>query len=296
MSGGRKFFLPVLLIGLTVGCAAPTVQNLQVAEQGREEAGRLLSAFGEAVRQDSPHLVEPLLAPTLSRGKAREILNCTEAVVWLRRYTGYKIDAEAVLRGVGWRKWESGAFWVKVPCTNSMGRRFKDRFALARVDGQWSIYDLELTGPRSGDALDPPEEVRKQLWPKIQVILDNMREGHISEIFYELPEEDACRKRSPKLSWWRRLLRLSPGSQGIYDDLERLEEFLISDWPLAEEVYGLAYVPTRGIMAVYQVPYVWPEGGIREADILRIQIVFMKSGETWTFYTLRLSGKGIPYS
>ncbi len=297
MSGRRKFFLPVLLIGLTVGCASPTVQNLQVAEQGREEARRLLSDFGEAVRLDSPDRVERLLTPTLSPGKAWEILNSTEEVIWLRRYTGYKVDVEAVLPGVGWRKWDSGVFWVNVPCTNSGGQRFKDRFRLARVDGQWSICDLELTEPRSGDVLDAPEEVQKQLWPKMQFILDNLKkEGRITEIYYALPDENSARKRPPKQSWWRRLLGLGPGPQDIYTDMQMLKDFDFANWPQAEEVYALAYVPPKGIMAVYQVRYTWPEGGILEPDVLRIRIIFRKSGETWTFDTLRLSGKGIPYS
>lgn len=298
MSIGARPLTLFLLVGLTVGCAGPTPQDLAAAARGREQAARLLGTFAVAVRLDAPELVPPLLAPTLGEGKARELERQVEGVIWLRRYTGYALDAEGALADAGWRKWREGPVRLKVPCTNADGQRFEDEFELTMVDRQWRIRDFRLSRPREGDALDLPDAVADQVWPQVRSILNNMKEGHVSDVYYQLPDKPACRYRPPKLSWWERLLGRGPGGWlNIYRDLDRMKRFIVSEhWPEPQDARDLVRVPPDRFMAVYEVPYVWPEGGIEQTDTLRIELVFRNVGDTWTFYTLRLSCAGIPYS
>ncbi len=254
----------------------------------------MLDTFAAAIRQDTPEVVEALLAPELSGGMARELRKRAESVVWLQRYSGYTLDSQGALDRVSRKDWQRGAFRVEVRASNDQGERLRHEFGLVLVDGHWRIRDFKLTEPAQGDAIDPPAAVKAEVMPQLAFILENMKEGRMADVFYELPDRDVCRRRSVKLSWWQKIF--SGGAGGwlsLYDDLERAKQFHFPDWPDPDEVYAWAYATPGGIMAVYEVPYVWREGGIDEPDMLSIRVIFMKTDDRWRLYTLRLIGKGI---
>jgi hypothetical protein len=56
------------------------------------------------------------------------------------------------------------------------------------------------------------------------------------------------------------------------------------------------YDSPHTIAVLYKLPYLWLEGGVSEPDVLRVKLIFSSTREGWAFYTIRLSGKGIPYS
>ena len=114
-------------------------------------------------------------------------------------------------------------------------------------------------------------------------------------VLYELPEEPSSRYRATKCTWWQRVTTDAPRAIHVLSDLERLQKFTMLDWPAPDEV-AFAYGPGNAVVAFYEIPYVWPEAGIEEADVLRVEFVFLPREEGWTFFQLRLVGEGIPYS
>jgi len=279
------------------GCAGLPSKEEPEVRALRQQAANVLDTFAAALRHDTPELVDPLLAPALSGGRSRELKKRAENVVWLQRYEGYTLDSEAALADVSRKELQRGAFRVEVPASNQRGERLEHEFELVLIDGHWRIRDFQITDPAPGDALDLPAAVKDEIMPQLVFVLENMKLGRTADVFYELPDINVCRHRPIRLSWWQNLFSgKSGGWLSLYEDLERTKQFHFPDWPEPDEVYGWAYVPPGGVMAVYEVPYIWREGGINEPDVLRIHVIFMKMEGQWRFYTLRLSGEGIPYT
>jgi len=285
----------VLVVMVSVGCAMPSQQELRAAGDARAQAAQLLDTFALAVRQDNEDLVASLLSRSLSPGEAGALLNRVRRVSWLKRYTGYRVDSARAVRRVGWRQWVLGRARVEASCTNLAGERFTDVFGFVRDGEQWAICDVELNGPVPGDELDLPQDVMVELRPTLEGFLDNLRNGRIADVMYDLPKESLLRE--PKTSFWDRLWGNVPdGPVNIYADLETMQNFSFSQWPEADKPHVVLYVPPGGIDVRYLVPYAWPAGGVEETDMLHVDIIFMKDGGRWTVRSLRLSGKGIPFS
>jgi hypothetical protein len=150
--------------------------------------------------------------------------------------------------------------------------------------------------PRPGDTLEPPEEVRKQVEPKVRHLMTELREGRLGAVLYELPESPSARRRPLTLSWWQSLwIPSEPGIQ-VIEDLEKMRGFSIRTWPDAEARLHYVYDAPGTMAVVYELSYVWLAGGIDTPDTLRLKFIFQRGAEGWTFYALYLSAKAIPYS
>lgn len=150
--------------------------------------------------------------------------------------------------------------------------------------------------PEPGDALDPPQEVRQQIGPKVRGMMSEMKDGRMAAILYELPDKSSARERPLTLPWWQSFwMSRTPGIP-IVQDLGIMRQFTMRAWPDPQREPRYVYDSPDTIAVLYELPYVWLEGGIDKTDILRLKFIFLKASEGWTFYTVHLSAKAIPYS
>ena len=138
--------------------------------------------------------------------------------------------------------------------------------------------------------------VRRAIEPQARELMADLEGGHYSSVMYALPKDQASRFRPPVLSWWERLIGSSVAGISVLSDLETMQEFSILAWPDLQAVPQLVYDSPNVIAVLYEVPYVWLRGGVSETDVLRMKLLYRKTPDGWTFFSIRLSGKAIPSS
>lgn len=286
----------VVLSALAVGCAAATPEDLMASRAGSEQVARLLESFADAVRMKDPAMVRPLLSPLLGPDQVVEREARLREASWLASYSGYALDTPLALLGTSWRRWRRPELDLEVPGTATFGRRFEDEFELVRIDGEWRIDDFHMTRPREGDVLQPPEGVKRQLEAKARQITADLQAGRIGSVLSELPSKGSGLFREPTRSFWQKLFGMSAPQVPLYYDFELLGKLTVTRWPQPEDPVVFCYAGSGCVAVHYELPYVWPEGGIRQKDILRMSLIFLDTQQGWAFYSIRLSGKAIPYS
>jgi hypothetical protein len=286
----------VVLSALAVGCAAATPEDLMASRAGSEQAQRLLESFADAVRAKDPTMLRPLLSLWLGPDEIGEREARLKEASWLASYSGYTLDASQAVSAVSWRVWRRTEIELEVPGTAAFGRRFEDEFELVRTDGEWRLRDFHMTQPREGDVLEPPEGVKRELEAKARQVTADLQAGRIGSVLSELPSKGSGLFREPTLSFWQKLFGMSVPPVPLYYDFELLGKLMVTRWPQPEDPVVFRYAGSGCVAVHYELSYVWPEGGIRQRDILRMSLIFLDTQQGWAFYSIRLSGKAIPYS
>jgi len=264
-------------------------------ERGKEQVVLLLDTLAQAVRLREPALIEPLLPPGMPQQQVEVMKEQLERTTWLQLYKGYTVDAEAAVKRVKWQRWREGAATVTVPGANSMGDHMVDVVSVVRVEDKWYIRNIGLARPMPGDAVEPPEEIMQAIRPLVRQTMADLRAGNAGPIHYRLPK--GAQFRMPKRSWWQKITSAQEvGPIPILDDIRLVQRFSIHRWPGPDEPFYLAYLAPNRLTAFYDVPYDWPEGGINEPDIMRIEMTFQQDTEGWSLYILRLFGKAFLFS
>lgn len=277
------------------GCVTPTPEELEIVEDARTQTAALLESFEEVVTSGDPAKLEPILSPQRTTELKLLEFQVLQAN-WLEAYRGYELDAEKALAQTDWQIWLNRKVRVTVPGYNVFGEEVLDRFEFLKINDDWRIRDFKLQTPEPGDVLNPPDYIKKALQPVAAQVLENLKSNRTIPIMYMLPEDVRSRFREPRATFWDRLFKGGiPEFIPIFDDLETVEFLSIREWPAPDDVsYG--YAEGGGIMAVYEVPYAWPEGGITEPDIMRVEVVFLKGPEGWVLHTIYLVGEAFPWS
>jgi hypothetical protein len=283
-------------LATAAGCATPTPADMLVAQTGKQEAQDLLDAFAHAVREKDPAPISSLLSPTLRPREADQLEARLARASWLERYSGYAPDIDRALDQAGWRDWKGTELRLVLSGTGAFGPTTEDEITLAKAGGKWRISGCKMAEPRPGDALDPPQAVRQQVEPKVRHMMAELKEGRMAAIVYELPDKASARERPLTLSGWQSLWMSSTPGISVVEDLEMMRQFTVLAWPDPQAELQYVYDSSGTIAVFYEVPYVWLAGGIDKADILRLKFIFLKGSEGWTFYTVHLSAKAIPYS
>jgi hypothetical protein len=297
MSRVKLLSLGAVFLGVAAaGCAAPTPQDLQAADAGRQQAERAIQALARAVVDKDPALITPFLSPRLSPRDVSLLQSRLEQASWLERYSGYTPDLVEALGGTSWRDWRRPEVCLAVPVVAAYGQTSEDELTLEKVEDEWLIKGLQMAEPRPGDLLDPPAAVRRAIEPQARELMADLEGGHYSSVMYALPKDQASRFRPPVLSWWERLIGSSVAGISVLSDLETMQEFSILAWPDLQAVPQLVYDSPNVIAVLYEVPYVWLRGGVSETDVLRMKLLYRKTPDGWTFFSIRLSGKAIPSS
>ncbi|MHC4789083.1 MAG: hypothetical protein ACYS8K_07765 [Planctomycetota bacterium] len=267
---------------LAAGCVAPNPQQRQAAEAGRARAAALLASFAAAVGQKDSDGLPPLLDPLMSQREVR------------RRYS---LEVESALEGLSWRDWQEDELEIRVEGSNAAREELEDEFQLVRTEGEWYVWDFTLAEPERGERLDPPPDVVAEILPRVRQIVELLKEGSAGPLLYQLPDDPSSKYRMPKLSWWEKLkFGKSVPPIHLSTDMAVLQRFSFGRWPDPEEDLYFVHASSSTITAVYEVPYLWPAGGVSETDILRVEMTFLQEEQGWSLFRLRFVGEGILYS
>ncbi|MHC4592812.1 MAG: hypothetical protein ACYS8L_08985, partial [Planctomycetota bacterium] len=287
----------LVLAGLLSGCITPTPQELEAAETARAQAAILLGSFEKAMQQKDVRLLQPLLAPTLRPREVRELENHARAAMLLEVYTGYTLDLEAAFARTHWQDWSRGDVQAWVRGTNQYDETFRDRFHLVEARGAWWIRGFRLDQPRAGDHIVPSDRIKAQILPKAAQLLERLKNRELATIYYDLPDDPAARNRMPTQTFWESIFQGdAPPAISVLDDIRVFHKLSISDWPDPRGDAVFVYVPPNGVGVVYEIPYAWPGGGVRELDVMRMEIRFLRREEGWIFCGLFLSGQAFVFS
>ena len=294
-SGG--FLTIICACGLLAGCAGPTPQQRQAADDGREQVAQLLDQFSEAMREQDPNALRPLLSPAVREGEERHLVTVLGRSSWLTLHTGYRLQSDRALDRVSWREWQEPTLLLEIEGRNTYNAMFTDTFELARVEDTWYLTGFRTARARRGAPIDPPDSIRKAIAPQAAAVLAALAEGDTGTLLYTLLPDGTLSARKPKSSWWQRITGRAPrGPVPIYRDLEHLRNFSFSYWPHPEEDMELAFEPPNGVIAIYEVEYTWRGDDAEDAEVLRIELSFMPTANGWQFAHFNLSGEGIPFS
>jgi len=219
---------------LAGGCATLTPTELQQVERARQEAAEVLDSFARAVADDDVEAAMALVAPGVK--------NMVSKAMWLESYTGYELDAEGAVSRKGPRAWLERQVALTVPGTNAKGMELRDRFVLVRTPTGWALNDFSLREPIPGEEVDLPESDREQVRQKVKLFFNRLKEGRATEIFVSLPNEMGAQYRTGTRSMWQKIFGGGGEVYCILDDLKRVLEFDVQNWPDPDRYLPTAYV------------------------------------------------------
>ena len=297
MEARRVLWLALILAALAGGCATPTKADLARAESAGVQLTALLEGFSAAVRNDDVPAAMALVWPDLRPAERSRLRLALQDVVWLRGYSGYRVDAERAVSRLGWRSLRKAAVQTRVEGRNEGGARLRDGYVLVEKDSQWFVADFVFHKPLQGEWLDPPQGQADGIKAVVESIFTSLKAGRPAEVYVALPKDDrSAHLRAGRRCFLQKLLGLAPASYSILQDLDSMREFQILSWPDPQKDFELIYVSPGVVAAVYEMYYMWPDGGVVEADILRMYLFFSRTEDRWRFQRIRLIGKGIPGS
>lgn len=287
--------LVLLCLLVAVGCAGPTPQQRSQLEDSRARAAEVLEGLAAALRAQSPEPLRPVLLPSLQSSEVTRLGFQLTQASWLKRYSGYTVQAEEAAGKLSWANYRQGEARLKVAGTSGGGERLTDTVELALADGKWWLRDFELVQPKPEDAINPPPEVRRALRPRVQELMKALAEGHIGDVYYALPDERVSRYRMPKMGFWQRLTT-DDRPINLLSDLERFRRLDFLSWPETGEPIDYVFLGPGAIAAQYEIPYSWASKDPSTPEYLQLRFVFIRQPEGWGLFRVEMSGEAIPYS
>ena len=277
-----------------LGVPAPTAADLEALEQDRADVQGVLASFAQALKDRDPEAFQALLAPHVRPEEAAQLKRKFALACLMAFYEDYSPELAEPVRSLAWEEWNRAVLTVNIPYADRYRITTVDTFRLEYADGRWYLVGLELKPVAADEPLNPPDEVKVLLRDSAGELLEMLSTGRYMEVYYAIPS--TSRVRYIELTWWQRVRGAIPQAVDILNELRRVtQDFNVLTWPRADEAVFVGLV--GGAIGVhYDVPYVWPNGGITTPDLLRVQFIFLPSGEGWTFYQLRLIAAGIPWS
>ena len=288
--------LALMTAAMLAGCVSPTPQQAQDAKDARTAAERLFSGFSDAMQVKDPTRLQGVIARSVTAQQFMPMALKLQSASWLKSYSGYTLEPGPALDRVSWSDWATGQVELEVPGTNAAGGHFRNRFVLAKMHDGWCIKGFTVAQPKHGDPLDPPAAVVDQIRPLVQQTLTALREGHIAEIWYNMPKDTGSRYRMPVLSFWQKigLEDAANGPISLYDDLTTMKQLPITGWPDPAELPELTWLASGAVLYTYELPYAGAAED--ERGTVRLEMTFLQRNTGWSLYMLRFYGDPIPFS
>lgn len=285
--------LALVVVAMCFGCASRAPTGGALIADRKKELRNALRRYSEAVRNDNVSGVMGMISPEVREPRKRALRNRVLNVLWLREYTGYRVRTGLTFSEVNPRQLSQSRSRIEVAGCNSDGVTFRDSLDLVWDGGKWMITDLSLTKPKPGEVLDLPNEEAERITSVIRPLMRALEKGKVGKIMTILPDTRAALKRRGDPGWLAGWLGVQGKTYTLINDLERVRQFSFPDWPEAEERPMFAYVGPDTVMALYDIPYIWQQGGIYD-DTLRVEILLSSVRKKWQIQLLRLYGRGIP--
>jgi len=285
----------LIALGLLCGCSTLSAEQRAAAQRDREQVAAVVHEFCALIQEKSASGLRDLLVPSMPGGRAETFEFQLTASSWLMCYSGLKPDVEAAVAKVGIGAMRDGRARLVIRATNYRGQRVRIPITALRERDKWWIADFEMTPALPGDRLDPPEEVRRQLREQTIPVITSMKQGHMADVYYMLPDKARCRYRPPKAGFFTRMLE-RPKSMPIYSDLVIMSKMDIMSWPDTSLPLDVRYLSPGLIAVCYQLPYRWAPTEQSGPEMLDMKVLFLRQDGLWSLDTIRLSAKPIPYS
>lgn len=279
------------------GCSMfMTREETEKAEQNREQVVELLNSFADRVAQDDWKGAAELLSPAVRPEKEQALRREARMASWLALYTGYELEARDTVDGYSLSTWLQDRVELEVSATNEARVKWEDMFTVISAgDEGWKLVDFKLREPLEGEALDLPEEDRKEVAEVASWVLQQLQNDKYEKVLGRLPRRRSTHYRKAKQSWWQSLFS-DAGIMWLGDDLKRVTELNVQHWPDPERSLPVAFVGEGHVVVTYDIPYTWPEGGIGQTDDLRTEMFMVKTPEEWKLIMVRFYGKAITES
>lgn len=288
--------LAVLALTVSQGCSMLTKAEEQRAVQNKQQVVELLNSFANNISQDDWQSAAKLISPAVNPEKAQKLTRKAKMASWLALYTGYELDARATVEDFGDDTWLTEKVKLEVPATNAKKTKWEDIFTVIKSeDDGWALLDYKLRKPLEGEALDLPEEHRKEIASIASWVLQQLKNDKPEKVLARLPRRTSSHYRQAKQSWWSSLFS-SAGTHWLGDDLKRATEVNVQHWPDPENSLPVAFIGEGHVVVTYDIPYTWPEGGIGQTDDLRTEMFVVKTSDGWKLIMVRFYGKAIPES
>ena len=281
---------------LAAGCAGLSPADRERAEAERLRAGEALSGFAEAIRLKDAAAAIALVDPELPVEDKARLSQAIAEAVWLRHYTGYRVEAGPALASLGGKALLEGRVKLKVKAGNSSEDRFRDKYVLARRGERWFVASASLESPVQWEVADPPPADKTAIQEQLQLVLDSLKARRALGLIAMLPPTRDAKYRYSTPTFWERITDREPTRYSVYRDLLIVREFEFLRWPDLEAELPLAYVSPAMVVGCIDLPYTWPQGGVHTTDVLHLEVfVALKQGR-WALHTLRLHSRAMPGS
>ena len=285
--------LACVTILAAAGCAMPEPADLEYAESARRQVGEMLGGFARAIRNDDAAAAMSFVDPQMPEARRLRLERALGQVVWMTRYTGYEPDVEQAASSVSWHALKRGQAEVRVPYRGASGEKYEDRYLVVRREDRWFVGSLpRLPKMRAGEQVDPPEEEARRIRREVKFVFDNLKEGRPGRVYAALPKEDTD---SSVLEGAALGALLGGGASvySVYEDLQIMQGFEIRNWPDPDKELPLVRLAPTVLIARYNIPYTWAQGGIYTTDNLRFDIYLVYNRGTWRLQRIRLAAKGL---
>ncbi len=279
----------VLAVG---GCATSTPADLEYAQSARRLVAETLEGFAKAMSSDNTAAAMSFVDPQMPEARKLRLERALGQISWMTRYSDYNPDIEAGVASLNWQALKRGFAEVRLYCQKGPKQRYEDRYVVVRRGERWFVGGMQMPKIRSGEPVDPPEEEARSIRQQVKFVFDNLKEGRPGRVYAAMPKEDLS---SPVLQ--DLALGLVTGGRepiySVYEDLQIMQGFEIRNWPDPDRELPIIFLAPTVLVARYNIPYTWAEGGIYTTDNLRFDIYLVYDRGTWKLSRLRLACRGL---
>jgi hypothetical protein len=268
----------------------PTEQEVTYAEENRQQAARLIEQFEEGMREDRVEQVVSLISPELPTRNKQQLARMVRDALLLPVYNGYEANARAAVQDTKVRDWLDGTVDVKVPGTNAFGDEIPEKLRLVKSRDLWYIANMNLAQPEPGMVVEPEQEVRREIAKISKKVFELLREETPGELVLMIPRGDRTRYITTDPTFWGYLKGHKPQKVSVVQVVEDVFVPLeITRWPDPLEDMQLVYNGRGRLIALYEVPYHWPDSPAG-TDTMEVEVHVYRSQEGWKLDTLRFYG------
>ena len=284
----------LMVLGALFGAGCGSLSDFQERTLHREQQSisRTLVEFSEAVSNKETEAAVAYLDPALPASARQRLRGAISEAMRLQLYSRYHLHPGRPMEGLSYEEVTRGRVRLKVPASNAAGERFKDRFTLVRRGAGWHIVSMKLREPVKYEVLDPPSREREATRRILSFVFEALKSGEAAVIIQRLPNSKNAHYRLGRQGWLARLLHLPAPVHSTYIDLHRVTELDILRWPDISGDLPLAYVGPLTSVAVFDIPYAYPEGGVY-SDTLRLEVFVTREEGEWKLHLVRAFGEAL---
>ncbi len=233
------FCISAAALALSMGCKsgpepAPNQRVHRWAEMERSSIKSFMREVEELIQEaDYDAIMRSSFYSRAPFYERHENYKNIKRATWIPELSGYQIlNIDNALRKLHWQHLTNiGQVSFTVDATCARGTVWKDRFELYRPETDWILTSASMRTPEPGQIVELQDYDAESILDLAEPVLHQLEKGDIHTVQEMFPNTYESRFRAHEPSWFGRILGRAPKVIPVRDELEKLEQLNIQNWP-----------------------------------------------------------------